>query len=61
MGYLSTRNNGAAMSAFLGGTVRGMGQVALATGAGLSLIVISAAALAVTLVVAAPLRLLQTR
>lgn len=49
------------MPVFLGGAVRGVGQAALATGAGLSLVVICAVALAATLVVAAPMRLLQAR
>ncbi len=49
------------MSALLGNAVRGVGQVVLAAFAGLSLMVVCTAALAVTLVCAAPLRLLQAR
>lgn len=49
------------MLALLGNAGRGVGQVALATVAAASLIAICAAALAVTLVCAAPLRLLQAR
>ncbi|MEY4708610.1 MAG: hypothetical protein RJB58_2333 [Pseudomonadota bacterium] len=55
------RKGNAAMLALLGNTGRGMGQVALATAAAASLIAVCAAALVVTLVCAAPLRLLQAR
>ncbi len=49
------------MLAVLGNSGRGLGQVALAALAAVSLMAICAAALAVTLVCAAPLRLLQAR
>jgi hypothetical protein len=49
------------MLALLGNSVRTGGQVALAAFAALSLLAICTAALAVTLVCAAPLRLLQAR
>jgi hypothetical protein len=49
------------MLALLGNAGRGMGQVAFATVAAVSLMAICAAALAVTLVCAAPLRRLQAR
>jgi hypothetical protein len=49
------------MSGLLGKVVRGMGQGALAAIAALSLMAICAAALAVTLVCAAPRRLAQAR
>lgn len=55
------RKGNAAMLALLGNTVREVGQVALAMVAAASLMAICAAALAVTLVCAAPLRLLQAR
>jgi hypothetical protein len=49
------------MSAFLGNAIKSGGQVALAAVAALSLMVVCAMALVVTLVCAAPLRLLQAR
>ncbi len=49
------------MLALFGNAGRGLGQVALAAVAALSLMAICAAALVVTLVCAAPLRLLQAR
>ncbi len=49
------------MLALLGNTGRGAGLVACATVAAATLIAVCAAALAVTLVCAAPLRLLQAR
>ena len=49
------------MPALLGNAGRGAGQVALAMVAAASLMAICAAALAVTLVCVAPLRLLQAR
>ena len=49
------------MLALLGNAGRGMGQVAIATVAATSLLAVCAAALAVTLICAAPLRLLQAR
>ncbi len=49
------------MSAFLGNRARELGQVAFAAAAGLSLLAVCAGALAVTLLCAAPLRLLQAR
>ena len=49
------------MRAFFGKAIQGAGQGALATVAALSLMAICAVALAVTLVCAAPLRLLQAR
>jgi len=51
----------AAMLALLGNANRGAGQVAFAAVAAVSLMAICTAALAVTLVCAAPLRLLQAR
>jgi hypothetical protein len=50
-----------AMLALLGNAGRGLGQVALAALAVLSLLSICTAAMAVTLICAAPLRLLQAR
>jgi hypothetical protein len=50
-----------AMLMLLGNAGRGAGQVALAMVAAASLMAICAAALAVTLVCVAPLRLLQAR
>lgn len=49
------------MSALLGNAVRGVGQGGLGACAAVSLMVVCTAALAVTLVCAAPLRLLQAR
>ena len=51
----------AAMLALLGNAGRGAGQVAFAAVAAVSLMAICTAALAATLVCAAPLRLLQAR
>jgi len=58
---LVIETSGAVMSALLGKTMREMGQGALALLAALSLIAFCAAALIVTLVCAAPLRLVQAR
>lgn len=49
------------MLAFLGNRARELGQMALAVTAGLSLLAVCAAALAGTLICAAPLRLLQAK
>lgn len=49
------------MLVLLGNAGRGVGQVALATVAATSLMAICASALVVTLICAAPLRLLQAR
>lgn len=49
------------MTALLRSAVGRVGQVALAAAAGLSLLAVCAAALTVTLICAAPLRLLQAR
>ena len=53
--------SGAVMSTLLGKTMLGIGQGALALLAALSLMAICAGALIVTLVCAAPLRLVQAR